>query len=290
MAGHGSYGTMAGHGSPHTLPPPDLHTPSGSLPDAGVSSEHSILRSGGSKRALGAPRSWLNVWELIFLPWILLVLVLVTFFCAGTHGDVGALRLIPVVLLGLCYAFTRWHYKAANNADCVLGILCMTAIVIGLVVSVYAEFASLQEYARLSRGASYANVLPTELATGKDDATTLEFTNQTRVDLSRAYGYIHVMPASAHTFCVAPIGTMADGVERRIQYFAAGLDCCGLQSNFACGEATNLQAHGGIALPDAMRDDTGYAAAIRGAEAMYGFRAADGYILVRWATNPNLQG
>jgi hypothetical protein len=251
--------------------------------DSVFSTEHSILRS-GSKRSLMS-RSRVNVWELMFLPWALLALVLVTYFIAGIHGEGWVLLFVAIVLLTLIGFFIRWHYKAANNADCVLGILCLTAVVIALIVGVWAEVNALQEYGRLDRGGSYFNVLPSELAYGKDDATTLVFTNQTQVDLSRTYGYIYATSSSSHTYCVAPVGMSSSGTEKRVQYFAVGKDCCGFDTDFRCISA-NDNAHAGIVLPQTVRNSAGYLAAIRGAEAFYGFKAADGYLLVNWMQNP----
>lgn len=267
-----------------TLPPQPPIPGAAALPaDSVYSTEHSILRS-GSKRSL-LPRSRVNVWELMFLPWMLLALVLVTYFIAGIYGKGWVLYFIAFVLLALIGFFIRWHYKAANNADCVLGILCLTAVVIALVVGVWAEVSSLQEYGRLNRGGSYFNVLPSELAYGKDDATTLVFTNQTKVDLSRTYGYIYAAASSTHTYCVAPVGMSSSGTEKRVQYFAVGEDCCGFDSDFKCISSAK-SAHAGIVLPQTLRNSAGYIEAIRGAEALYGFKAADGYLLVKWMENP----
>mmetsp|Transcript_53694 Transcript_53694/g.166704 ORF Transcript_53694/g.166704 Transcript_53694/m.166704 type:complete len:323 (+) Transcript_53694:127-1095(+) len=246
-----------------------------------VSPEHSILRSGGLKQPA---RGRVNVWELILVPWAFLVLILICYLLGGAHGKPLVLWVIPIILVAVSLFFIRHHYKLGNNAEVVLGILCITAITIGLVVGSYSVARSLNEYYRLSQGASYFNVLPTELAMGKSDATTLDFTNNTAVDPSRTLGYVDAGLTSSTTYCVAPISNGEEG--NRIQFWAAGIGCCERRSNFKCGMAQDPDAHGAVVLPEAMQKMQGYKLAVDGAKAAYNLMTGDDYLLVSWNKDP----
>mmetsp|Transcript_138503 Transcript_138503/g.430706 ORF Transcript_138503/g.430706 Transcript_138503/m.430706 type:complete len:323 (+) Transcript_138503:110-1078(+) len=244
--------------------------------------EHSILRSGNLKG--GRPRSRVNVWELVLVPWAFLVLILFCYLLGGAHGKPVVLWVIPVILIALSSIFVRHHYRLGNNAEVVLGVLCVTAVMIGLVVGSYSVVRSLSEYYRLSQGASYFNVLPSEPALGKRDATTLVFTNTTAVDPSRTLGYVDVHTTGSTTYCVAPISNGDEGT--RIQYWAAGTDCCERRGNFQCGAATNPDARGAVVWTEATQKSEGFKQAIEAAEAAYFLTSGDEYLLVEWHKDP----
>jgi len=261
------------------LPAEGLESPGGA-----EQPEHSILRSGGFPR--GRSRSRISVWELILVPWALLDLILICYLLGGAHGKTTVLWLIPVVLITLSAAFLRHHYKAGNNSEVVLGVLCLTAILIALVVGLYSVFRSLNEFYRLSQGASYFNVLPSEPAAGKMDATTLDFTDTTRVDTQRTFGFVDAQMTMAMTYCVAPVSNGEETGRTRVQFWAAGIDCCESRGNFQCGEANNALAHGGIALPKDLAEARGFQMAVSGAKSAYGLLAADKLVLLKWSKSP----
>jgi len=244
------------------------------------SGEHSILRSGNVGKD-----PMLNIWELIFLPWGLLVLLLVVFGLAGANGDVAVLFVIPVILLALVGAFCYIRYRQRRNNEVILGLLCLTAVLAGICVGSYAVIKNLNEFYRLGRGASYYNVLTTETAASKIDATTLDFTSDTKVDTSRTYGYVDAHTGTAKMYCVAPVSS-GNPLETRVQFFAAGLNCCGSRTDFRCGAATNIKAHGAVVLPKDQQHLAGYKSAVLGASRTYDLLAADSYILVEWKYQP----
>lgn len=270
-----SYGSFPGGG--YSQPPPII-APS-RLP-----SEHSLLRSGGSDEL--AKKNNVNMWEIIFVPWVLLVLVLVCFLQAGVCGYFVALFFVPVVLIGTNLFFIRFHYNRSNNSEVVLGFLCLIAVVISLAVGTYAVLRSLTELHRLNQGASYSNVLPSDAGATKIDATTLTFTNETLVDLSRTFGFTDARSSVKQTYCVAPV---SDGIlhNGRVQFWAAGLDCCEMRTNFQCFEPEALNGHGATVI--AVSDDAkeGFRMAVRGAEGAYGLTSGDHYLLVQWRQEPD---
>jgi hypothetical protein len=270
-------------------------------PGSGPSSCHSVRRSGSFDHEAHAARlrNRINVWELIFVPWAVLVLILLCYLLGGAHGQIWVLWLVPVLLMGIFIAFVCWHYKAGKNAEVLLGLLSIIAVIIGLVVGVYAVMTSLLEYHRLNGGASYFNVLPTEPAAAKSDATTILFTNFTSIQFNRTYGFVDALTTShrmgrpfasllnpgATTYCVAPI---ASGLREnsRVQYWAAGLNCCEQRSNFQCGDANFRGTHGAIVLPRSLQTLQGYEAAIHGAESAYGLEISDTFMLLAWTEDP----
>lgn len=250
----------------------------GGLPQ---SRERSILRSG----PLGKPKGYINIWEMILLPWLCLVLVLTCFLLAGSSDQIAIMFFVPLVLLGLSGAFTYSRYQQGRNGEVVLGLLCIVAIILGVAVGGYAHATILAEYWRLGRGASYANVLPTELAAGKNDATTLEFTEGTRVDTVKTYGFVDGRSNSGTIYCVAPIST-GDPAETRIQFWAAGTECCFPRENFDCGEVSDAEARGAVVWPKSYSEKAGFQNAIQGAEKTYNVQAGDDYLLVKWVKDP----
>ncbi|CAK0788249.1 unnamed protein product, partial [Prorocentrum cordatum] len=210
-----------------------------------------------------------NIWELILVPWTCLLLILVCYLLAGSHGQVAAMWLVPTVMIGLSVAFINWHYKLGNNAEVVLGLLCITAVLIGLVVGVYAAVKTLSEYRRLSMGASYFNVLASEPAAGRVDGATFMFVNGTAVDQSRAFGYTDIYSSSATMYCVAPVVSQDGGKLSTISFWVAGTDCCEARGNFYCGEATIAGASGALMQPQAMQNSEGFRHAITGANSAY---------------------
>eukprot|EP00442_Polarella_glacialis_P055706 CAMPEP_0115081658 /NCGR_PEP_ID=MMETSP0227-20121206/19416_1 /TAXON_ID=89957 /ORGANISM="Polarella glacialis, Strain CCMP 1383" /LENGTH=330 /DNA_ID=CAMNT_0002469557 /DNA_START=237 /DNA_END=1229 /DNA_ORIENTATION=- len=245
------------------------------------SGEKSILRSGD----MAEKEHQVNVYELIGVPWGLLVLILACYLVAGAYGQLFVLWMMPVVLCLLFGFFVRYHYKLGNNDEVVLGVLSLAAIVIATSVGVYANLSMLQEYHRLSQGASYFNVLPSEAVDGKLDATTMAFTQLTVADTSRSYGFVDATDPNAPIYCVAPIST-GEASFTRIQFWAAGINCCDSLKNFVCGDAAKSGAHGAFILPQSEQVSDGFAKAITGAEAAYGLKTGNGFLLFQWSMDP----
>mmetsp|Transcript_94489 Transcript_94489/g.273131 ORF Transcript_94489/g.273131 Transcript_94489/m.273131 type:complete len:354 (-) Transcript_94489:12-1073(-) len=252
-------------------------------------SEHSILRSGGSSGKLGTLQSHVSVLEFVTLPAALLALVLGSFLQAGTYGGSVSVQIVPVLLVSASVWFTRHHYVRSNNPEVVLGVLCFVAILISTAVGEYAMLTSLQEYRRLSHGASYFNVLPDEAAGGKVDATTLVFANGTRVDTSRTFGFTDVLDPAAPVYCVAPVSS-GNLYDKRVQYWAAGLNCCETRSNFNCFRPGSINELGATVFPRDAKFEVGFMKAVKGAQGAYGLTSGDEYLLLTWTKDPVTYG
>jgi hypothetical protein len=243
------------------------------------SSQHSIFR--GAKLE---PGSFVNVWELMLMPWILLCFVLVSFLFVG---DSTTLYAVPLVLTFLCIAVMQWSLKKGHTAEVVLWLLCLVAIIAAALVGFYANSTLLSEYWRMSRGSSYFNVYPAEPAAAYQDATTMMFSLDTGVDSGRTYGFVDGRTEASTLYCVAPIASAATSlVTNRIQYWAAGIGCCYPRSDFICGDAKNSTARGAIVLPKSQQHNPFFMAAVEGAQFAYGIAPAEQYIFVEWKADP----
>lgn len=158
---------------------------------------------------------------------------------------------------------------------------CAVAIFLSTPVGLLAYSSFFSEYWFCRGSHSYANVLPSESASGYVDAGMIVFADEARIDASRGVGYKDV-----HTFCVAPILDDADDVKR-VQFWAAGIDCCGPRGTFACDDAWDKQAHAGIVVSPTRPDwQPQFALAVKQAEAAFGIASANEPVYVRWVVDP----
>ncbi|CAE7434726.1 unnamed protein product [Symbiodinium pilosum] len=87
---------------------------------------------------------------------------------------------------------------------------------------------------------------------------------------------------------VAPV-VNGESDFKRIQFWAAGVDCCGPQKPFQCGDAQNPSAHGGLLLPDRVQGGPNrkfFEKAIKGAVDKYDLQAGNDYLLLNWLQDP----
>lgn len=188
-------------------------------------------------------------------------------------------------LQSLLYTIQRMDRK--HSAEAMVGLLCIIACVASLILGIYGFQHFLRHYWELGQGASYFNVLPTDSAGSRSDATALVFVNGTRVDVARTYGYLDVTGSNhGNVYCIAPISGGADESEGRIQYFAAGVNCCYQRSAFDCEESSVPGARSGVVLNRAASTDESLRAAVQGALHAYSMEAAEDYVLVSWVNEP----
>lgn len=249
------------------------------------STDKSLLRRGDEEYDL---TNKVTMSELVLVPWVLLVLVLVCYLFAGVNGQIFILWLIPLVLLSLIAAFIRYNYQQGNSDEVVLGFMTLAAVVISTAIGVFCNLAMLEELHRLNQGASYFNVLPGQEVASVADGTSFVFHNSTSVNRAHFFGYIDAGSPNRPIYCVAPV-TNGEQNFKRIQYWAAGINCCGKKKPFTCGAAEKRSAHGALLLNPDLQGSTHqdfFAKAITGAQDKYGLVAGNSHLLLEWKEDP----
>lgn len=253
----------------------------------------------------------------IFDPWLCIIIILVDYFFAGIRGKYIALWIVPLFMIIFSFAClylaikdmenrnrhtsametemqnpsssplpsTRGTEHRAGMPQAVLCALRIFAILIALIVGIYGEARYLREYHRLSKGASYHNVVPTEPAAGKFDATSIIFAGGSMINPDQIYGFIDKY--SKTVFCLAPIvGPENITGPQKIHYWATGINCCEPRQHFHCGQVTDDKATGAVRLTKVDRYDYRFIKAVRAAEKEYGLQRNDMYLLLDVVEDP----
>jgi hypothetical protein len=164
-----------------------------------------------------------------------------------------------------------------------LGFLCTLAIIFGVILGLYDHYEFMMTYWSYNEYRVYTDVLPSEPAAAHEDAGTMVFTEDSRVDTTKALGY-----KAGTVYCVAPI--LDDSQSARVEYWAAGLDCCSQRADFNCDDAWDPKAKSGVVIIDNGSWFTSkfdmYTKAVHQAQAAYGVVSAAKPIFVRWVTDP----
>ncbi|CAJ1397012.1 unnamed protein product [Effrenium voratum] len=91
---------------------------------------------------------------------------------------------------------------------------------------------------------------------------------------------------------VAPVTNAAGSLKRPgpcIEYWAAGINCCGQNKPFTCREAQDPNAHGGLLLSPTKQGGPAkkfFQNAMKGARDKYGLIAGNDYLLLDWVAKP----
>lgn len=162
----------------------------------------------------------------------------------------------------------------------------LAALVLGTAVGYVCYDCCIGEYWLSQSLEARENVLPSEPAGAYSNAGQLVFADEARVDASKSVGF-----KDGETYCVAPIAS--DAPLDTVQFWAAGVDCCGARGSFACDDSWNPKAHAGVVINNVtwtmMRSDIRghYLKAIKLAEVTYAIASVKEPILVRWVANPD---
>jgi len=236
---------------------------------------------------------------MIGMPWLMFVTLSVLWTFAYHHFY---LVVWMVVLAWGCFAciFMALDSRGRMGGSwfLFLGLLCLFAVVNACLVGSYNYWMHMFHYWSFDENRGYTNVLPTEPAEGHQDAGTIVFSNTARVDTTRAVGY-----KAGTTYCVAPV--MDDTQLDRVEYWAAGTNCCGARGgDFTCDDTWNPKAKSGVVILDMVPGDasisTGdtsvgislwapilpyFRKAAKQAEAHYSLTSAKHAIFVRWVAD-----
>ena len=154
---------------------------------------------------------------------------------------------------------------------------------VGILLGLYNYHEYMFSYWAYDEFREYNNVLPSEPAAAHADAGKLMFSEDARVDTTKAVGFKHT-----DTYCVAPI--LDDTQSSRVEFWAAGMNCCGKRADFKCDDAWDDRARAGVVILDndswlpSHRDI--YMKAVKIAEAAFDVVSAEEPLFVRWVVDP----
>lgn len=194
-------------------------------------------------------------------------------------------------LLIICLCFGLISYHESSGGGYLIMPVCIGALIAvcaGSFLGLYAydSYAIFPMFYGNSR--TYTNVVASESSTAVSDAGKLKFNTLSYVSTKRGAGFV---TETGKKYCVAPVFHKKE--VKRIEYWAAGLDCCDDLGQFRCDDSQNKDANGGVVV----FDNNGwffparfqYYEKARGkAEAEYGLQSVASPMYVRWVTNDRL--
>merc|ERR1719473_98492 len=222
------------------------------------------------------------------MPWLMFVALSCLFAFAYNHYA-AVVWCVTAGFFVICAVFAvldsrnrmggGWYFS--------LALLCFFACLTATVSGIYNYQQHFYPFWAYDENRAYSNVLPSEPAAAHGDAGKIIFANNARVDTTRAVGY-----KSGTVYCVAPI--MDDTQTSRVEYWAAGVDCCMQRADFHCDDAWNNAARSGVVVidqedlffPSTNKRHAYYMKAVKEAEAAYDIVSAEEPIFVRWVSDP----
>lgn len=216
----------------------------------------------------------------VLVPWLLfsMVLSIYVYTYSAMPALVVAIMVLAVLLtIGLSVVcILRTPSGAGRAAIVALGSLCLVAITFAGAVGMVVDEEYMQEYWLLESGASYTNLDPSSDASTHQDAALIGFAAGTFVDTWRTFGDMR----GGEVYCVAPI--TGPTYSRTVQYWAAGVGCCGPRRDFACGPIRDPEVRSGAVIADAAE----FAGAARQAVAAYDLNQVENPMFIRITSTP----
>jgi|Transcript_20232 hypothetical protein len=230
-------------------------------------------------------------WAVLFAVWVAFFVVLWLFTYDYMKAPMTCIG-FDVMLVALASMAIIWEFTAASGITTVT----LIPISVGWIVVVFvATFLGLYNYDTYSvfpqyydNSRRYSNVVADEPSAAISDAGKITFNPQTRVDSSKSAGLISEYGT---LYCVAPVYAAAQ--QPRIEYWAAGIDCCSPAGDFTCDAANNPKAGGGVVVFDnngwfsPSRFDY-YQKARAKAEATWSLQSVGNPIYIRWVETDDL--
>jgi hypothetical protein len=216
---------------------------------------------------------------LILLPWITFFTITLLYAFVYHHFR-EVVWLASLGFVALAAIFFSLGSRMDGRWYQFLSILTLVAVVAGNIVGVYIYSQFFLQYWAYDMNRTYTNVLPSEPAAAHADAGIIKFASSARIDTTKAVGY-----KSGKVYCVAPV--MDETQTSRVEYCAAGYDCCKQRADFTCDSAADPKARQGVVIFDAnswfftSRREY-YELAVKQAEAAYDIVSAPNPIFLRW--------
>lgn len=223
---------------------------------------------------------------LIIVPWLMFVMIFLPFtFLYHFYPVAIWCCVLAWCMMSFLFMLMDCRDRMGGQWYLFLGMLSFIACLSASLAGEYNYHTNMFQYYSYDESRAYTNVLPSEPAGAHGDAGKITFSNTARVDTTRAAGF-----KQGSTYCVAPI--LDETQHDRVQFWAAGLDCCPSRGDFACDDAWNPLAKSGVVILDSeglfpnKRDN--YMKATKQAAAAFGFETSDEAVLVRWVTDPQV--
>mmetsp|Transcript_36778 Transcript_36778/g.68444 ORF Transcript_36778/g.68444 Transcript_36778/m.68444 type:complete len:326 (-) Transcript_36778:237-1214(-) len=222
---------------------------------------------------------------LIFAPWSCYVMMVLA-FALPPPGIFWSFLACISWLLGLFAARQAYerHLRKGSPLYKLLALMVLLSCIAGPLVGMHIEQRDMASYWMHKKGVVYKDVVPTKAADAYQDASILDFAASARLDLQRTMGVRS--PGSSMTYCVAPV-LDTSSPSKRVNYFAADVNCCEPRRSFLCGDTSKPTARTGVVMPGtsseraADRWEHFHKAAIQAAE-VYGWELPERPIFVRW--------
>jgi len=169
------------------------------------------------------------------------------------------------------------------------GIALVPAVVVSTALGLFLfdQYAIFPQFYNNAR--QYTNVVPAQPAAAVSDAGKIVFSTESYVAVSQSISYIR---EDGLKYCVAPIRD-GSGITR-LEFWAAGIECCGQAGEFWCDATRDASAHAGIVVFDNNGWFTDsrykyYEKARMKAQAQYALASVTEPIYVRWVKEANLE-
>lgn len=212
------------------------------------------------------------------MPWFFFALVLIPSALADDQLlstiSVACTLLLSVGFLMLSKG-TAWR---------ILSFICLLFTAMGFYLGRYDRGKYVAEYGIYKRAPHFSDVVATENPGAYQDAGSLDFTVDTRIDTARGLGY-----SNDGVWCVAPI-ISGDGPVDSVGFWAVGENCCRQRGHFSCAAGTNESLREGTVVLDTRHihnsDIEQYRTAAQMAAAAYSVYLPADPVFVKWGITP----
>jgi len=255
--------------------------------------QHPQAQNAGPKSKLKPQSKGSNIQfmvVIIFVPWVLFLIIMSTYILFYHHHwlvTVFTLMGGVMVSIGLIALSLDDNKKKTGGKRwyAYLGCVCFIATLAGGILGFYCYHSFMFQYNSYEERRMYANVLPSEPASTKVDAGKLVFATDARVDVSKSIGF-----KSGNFYCVAPI--LDEDMDTRVEYWAAGVDCCSYRGDFSCDDAWDPKARSGAVIFEdssmlVPSERVFFEKARHEAEAAYNMASSDEAIFIKWTKDPD---
>mmetsp|Transcript_33754 Transcript_33754/g.73879 ORF Transcript_33754/g.73879 Transcript_33754/m.73879 type:complete len:367 (-) Transcript_33754:125-1225(-) len=262
-------GSFAGAGRYDGLPaqvPPAASTGSQAAPWAGTGTrpaanqtqglpQPQVTGYGAFKAGAGDPRAAgsrvgerrgvrfhiLSVAALVLVPWTAFTLAC----CSSAllhfrHPTVA--RLLAVICLSFVAILVMANFKNRRGPIYLyLAGLSIIALGLGWVTGLRISDRHMMRYWSPNMRPTYNDVNPRSSAAAYEDAGFIRFSSATQLDLQRVMG---ARAEDGDIYCVVPI--LDDVQSTKVNFWAAGVDCCEPRQGFHCGDAELFGTRSGV--------------------------------------------